>query len=178
MGRAKQSMPLKGSTIAATVVRTLLDAGVDGVIVVTRTELADDLLLPVDPLVKLTFNDDPNTQMIDSVRIALSSLDGLHTGADDGVLVVPADMPALSTQTCQACIEAYASDPKRIVIATHQGKRGHPIIFPLAMRPIVDEIDGGLRMLPQLHTERVICVNVDDAGVHLDVDTPEDYERL
>jgi len=178
MGRAKQSMPLKGSTVAATVVRTVLDADISGLVFVTRTELIDQLQLPADPRVNVAFNDNPNTEMIDSIRIGLSTIERLQPGEDDGILVVPADMPTLASESCRACISAYASDPRLIIVGSYKGKRGHPIIFPLSMRPEVDRLEGGLRMLPRIHFERVLHVDLDDPGVQNDVDTPEDYERL
>ena len=178
MGRPKQSMPLAGSTVAATVVRTVLDADISGLGVVTRTQLIHQLQLPADPRVNVAINDDPNTEMIDSIRIGLSTIESLQPGSNDGVLVVPADMPTLAPESCRACIAAYTSDPRRIIVGRYKGKRGHPIIFPLSMRPEVDRLEGGLRMLPRIHAQRVLCVDLDDSGVHLDLDTPEDYERL
>lgn len=178
MGQAKQTLPFGSSTIAGTVTRTLLDAEASGVVVVARTHLVEQLQLPADPRVLVAVNDDADSEMIDSIRIGLAALNRLHPGARDGVLVVPADMPALRSQSCRACVAAYVANPDRIVIATHAGRRGHPIIFPLTVRGAVDGLDGGLRMLPRMHPERVFLVEVDDPGVENDVDTVEDYERL
>ncbi len=207
MGRFKQVLPYRGSTLVGTVTGTLLDAGVDGIVVVTRTPLVDALALPEDPRVVIAFNDDPDSEMIDSIRVGLAKLAGetLDAGesgiadrsgeppADsapppvaarhlassaDGVLVVPGDMPTLSAGTCRQCMAAYAADPRRIVIATHAARRGHPIIFPFSMRGVVDELSGGLRELPARHPERVHLVETDDAGITRDINTLGEYERL
>ena len=178
MGRAKQLLPFRGSTLTATVTRTLLDGGVSGVVVVTRTQLVDGLQLPADPHLRVAINDDADSAMIDSIRIGLSTLDQFQPHPDDGVLVVPADMPNVSVFSCRACIEAFVSDPRRIVIATYQGRRGHPIVFPLAMRGIINDLEGGLNMLPRACPERVYLVDVEDPGVEVDIDTVEDYEQL
>ena len=178
MGRPKQSLPFQGSTITATVARTLLDADLTGVIAVTRTDLIGELKLPDDPRLQLAVNDDPNSEMIDSIRIGLATLDRLQPGGNDGILVVPGDMPTLSPQSCRECIAAYIADPGRMVIAAHAGKRGHPIVFPFAMRATVDQLEGGLNMLPRACPGQVLLVDVDDPGVALDVDTTEDLAHL
>ena len=178
MGRPKQSLSYQGSTIAATVARTLLDADLSGVIAVTRTELIGELQLPDDPRLHLAVNDDPNSEMIDSIRIGLATLNRFQPGSHDGVLVVPGDMPTLSSQSCRICIAEYTADPGRIVIATHAGQRGHPIIFPFAMRATIDRLDGGLNMLPRTFPKQVRLVDVDDPGAALDIDTAEDLAQL
>lgn len=96
----------------------------------------------------------------------------------DGVLVVPADMPSLSADTCRKCIAAFVTDPGRIVIATYLGKRGHPIIFPLSLRTMVEGLEGGLRELRHRYPNRVQFVETGDPAVIQDIDTLEDYDRL
>lgn len=178
MGRPKQLLPFRGSTLAAAVTQTLLEANVSGVVVVTRSALAGRLELPADERVHLAINDDPTSEMIDSIRLGLATLAPLDPQDEDGVLVVPGDMPTLSAESCGACIAAYAAKPRSIVVATHAGRRGHPIIFPFAERDTVDHLEGGLRMLPRLHSERVILVELNDPGVQIDVDTTDDYRKL
>lgn len=181
MGAAKQSLPYRGSTLAGVVVRTLLDAGVDGLVVVTRTPLAGALDLPDDARVRIAFNDDPASEMIDSVRIGLDELnrlDHVRPQAHDGVLVVPADMPALSVTACRKTIAAFVENPEKIVIATHASRRGHPIVFPYRMHGLVTRMQGGLNDLPRRHPEQVRCIEVRDSSVTRDVDTAADYDRL
>lgn len=177
MGRPKQSLPYHGSTLAAAVTRTLLNADVSGVVVVTRTQLIDQLRLPSDPRVRVATNN-AESEMIDSVRIGLVALQEARAGDDDGVLVVPADMPTLSTHSCRACIAAYTSNPGHIVIASYRGTRGHPIVFPFAMRQTVDSLKGGLRMLPRVCPEQVLFADADESAIKSDIDTPQDYDRL
>ena len=207
MGGPKQSLPYRNSTIAAAVVRALLNADVTGVVVVTRTDLVDTLDLPKDVRLCVAINDDPHSEMIDSIRIGLATLIGegikrteptspsaqgdpvaLRTRSPfairhssfhiDGVLVVPADMPSLSADACRKCIAAFVADTGRIVIATHLGKRGHPMIFPLSMWATVEGLHGGLRELPRNYPDRVQLIETGDPAVVHDVDTLEDYDRL
>lgn len=186
MGRAKQTLPYDGSTLTGTVARCLLQAGVDGVVVVTRASLVSALDLPDDARVQVAFNEVADSDMIDSIRIGLATIAAATTVGDSaasmtpnvGVLVVPGDMPALSAKTCQECIHVFQADPSRIVIATHGQRRGHPIVFPLALRSAVEPLTGGLNELPRRYADRVYRVEIDDPSVTRDVDTPVEYEQL
>ena len=186
IGRPKQALPYAGSTIVGTVVRRVLDAGVTGAVIVTRSDLIDSLDLPDDERVGTAINDNADSEMIDSIRIALAGLAGAHSplgvgqspSPADGVLVVPADMPTITADACRKCIAAFRTDPRRIVIATYQGVRGHPIIFPLSLRPTIYSLTHGLRQLARIHPDRVHLVETNEPGVTQDVDTLEDYERL
>ncbi len=196
MGRPKQTLPFADSTLAGTVVRTLLAAGAERIMVVTRTPLVGALALPADPRIAICLNDDGTAEMIDSIRIGLAALVGSAERAatprrsdsnsasfgtplpNDGVVVVPADMPELSVATCSACFRAFAEDPQRIVMAAHSSYRGHPIIFPFSLRRDVDGLAGGLNQLPRMHPQRVCVVEVDDPGITRDVDSATDYQNL
>ena len=206
MGRPKPSLPYGDSTMVGVVARTLLNVDLDGVVVVTRSELADALGLPSDPRIVIVYNDDANSEMIDSVRVGLTCLAELEpsrgfptpfspgkppidnrqstidnprrASAAVGVLIVPADMPAVRVETYRACLAAFAVDPESLVIAANDGRRGHPIIFPWSLRADVMGLHNGLRELTQIHADRVRLVETRDPGVTRDVNSPDDYERL
>lgn len=183
MGRTKQTLRLDGSTLAATVVMTLLESRVDAVVVVTRSELVDRLELPRDPRVDVAINDDAESEMIDSIRVGLKAC-AAKAPQPDGILVVPGDMPRIERVAYRTAIDAFAVDPTRIVIATHQGRRGHPMIFPFSMRAGIDrqadnpdDLRDGLRSLARVYADLVREVEVDDPGTLTDVDTPADLEN-
>lgn len=178
MGWPKQTLPLEGGTLAARVTRTLLEAGADGVVVVTRGELVAALLLPQDARIAIALNDRADSEMIDSVRVGWKAAGALfRPQVADGVLVVPADMPHLSIAACRACIQSYRQTPERVIVATHAGKRGHPLILPWTLRPRVEALHGGLNGLLRHGNLPVHEVETGAEAVG-DVDTWSDYERL
>ena len=180
--------------MVGSVVRTLLDAGLDTVVLVTRSELVARLGLPSDKRLSVAANDDASSQMIDSIRIGLSALfdDGAASGGEKedkpslvdcasdcaGILVVPGDMPGLAVATCRLCAEAFRQEPTKIIIAAHNGRRGHPLIFPAALRSVVHQLDGGLNALLDLHRDRVRLVETGDPAALEDVDTWDQYRLL
>ncbi len=194
MGRPKQTLPFGGSTMVGGIVRTLLDAGLDAVVVVTRGELVADLGLPSDKRLSVAVNDDASSHMIDSIRIGLSALfdDDATSGsaktdksslldcASDctGILVVPGDMPGLVVATCRLCAEVFRREPTKIIVAAHNGRRGHPLIFPAALRSVVRRLDGGLNALLDSHRDRVQLVETGDPGALEDVDTWDQFQSL
>jgi molybdenum cofactor cytidylyltransferase len=61
----------------------------------------------------------------------------------------------------------------------HDGKRGHPVLFDRALfdELLSTRLEEGARSLIRAHASEVAEVEVDDPGVLIDVDTPEEYER-
>lgn len=200
MGRSKQTLPFGGSTMAGTITRVLFDAGVDQVVVVTQTGLLGALKLPDDPRVRLAINDDPTSEMIDSICIGLRKLsehkaaagdgngdatraegsrDSASTAAPvDGILVLPGDMPCVSPAACRSCMETFRRDPSRIVVATYQRRRGHPIVFPWSLRAEVKRISGGLNRILEFLPELVRLVETTNPGTLSDIDTTADLNGL
>jgi molybdenum cofactor cytidylyltransferase len=182
MGIAKQTLPLAGYTMTACVARTMLDADLYGVVVVTRSELLERLALPTDDRLFTAINDDSNTQMLDSIQIGIRHLqEHVPSSVDNaiaGVLVIPGDMPTVPVAACKSCVEAFRRDTTRIVIATYDDKRGHPILFSLNLCESFGELKGGLNALPARFSDRVVEVACSDPAILRDVDTRADYEDL
>lgn len=113
-------------------------------------------------------------------RGQLSSLKvGLPAATASAALVHLADHPLVKPATFEALITAYGRSGKPIMIARYLGRRGHPVIFG---RALFDELlsapeDQGARVVVNADPSRVAYVDVDDAGVTTDLDTPADLER-
>jgi CTP:molybdopterin cytidylyltransferase MocA len=91
-----------------------------------------------------------------------------------GVLIWPVDVPFVKAATVRALIEHRAG---RIAVPRHQSKGGHPVRIP---RPFFADVMGladgdmGLKALYDARPNLVERVDVDDAAVLVDVDTPAD----
>lgn len=179
MGAPKLLLPVAGQPMLIRTMETLLAGGAVPLFVVTTAELRDRLALSGRPDVHVVLNDAPDSEMIDSVRIGLRAAERLLPPAA-GFLVCPADHPALSAGDVRACLIAFCETPDRIVIASHGGRRGHPLIFPSADAAYVHSAacDGGLHALARAHAPRVRLVACSSPGVTQDVDTPFDYEAI
>jgi molybdenum cofactor cytidylyltransferase len=175
-GGKKLLAPIAGEPLLDHTIRSLLEAGVSEVIVVVgteaRRELTRDVSAMSDPRVRPVENPDPSRGMFSSIQI------GVATASGDTLLVLPGDMPYVRPETIRAVIAKFRERPA-IVSPRYNGKRGHPIAMPLALR---DEIartapTANLHEVIRRHQGEPVDLDVNDAGVVRDVDTPADLER-
>jgi molybdenum cofactor cytidylyltransferase len=129
--------------------------------------------VPADPRIRVVENPDYERGQISSLKVAIRSL----APGVDAILVHLADHPTVHPDTFKALVEAYRAPSGRpIMIARHQGRRGHPVLFE---RSIFAELLGapdtaGARFVVNADPERVGYIDTGDAGVVLDLDTPAD----
>ncbi len=177
MGRDKQLIEISGKPMLRAVVDTLIAAGVARVMVVTRRAIVEAMGMPHVNRAQVAYNEDASSEMIDSVRIGLSEWSQRFSDEPvAGILVCPADHPGLSVDDVRACLDAFQVTPDRIIIASREGTRGHPMIFPLTLAEFVrsSACDGGLNAMAKLHADRVLTVPCTSRGVTHDVDTPNE----
>jgi molybdenum cofactor cytidylyltransferase len=96
----------------------------------------------------------------------------------DGWVIALADMPFVRIPTIVAVAQALR-DGAAIAAPEHAGARGHPVGFA---RHYFGELaalagDVGARHILQRDRERIVLVPVNDAGIHRDIDTPQDVTR-
>ena len=90
------------------------------------------------------------------------------------VMLTLGDQPYVDSPTINRLIDAFSSDKKGIVIPTHQGQRGHPLIFARKYQAQLYDLSGdiGGREIIKQHPEDVLEVPVDCEGIVIDIDTP------
>ena len=108
-------------------------------------------------------------------------IERLRPGDEDNWLLVPADHPALEAAVVRQLVEARAAHPERsVVIPTFGGRRGHPAL--IAWRHVAGirglPADVGLNVYLRQRAEETHELAVASDTVLLDLDTPEDMERL
>ena len=99
----------------------------------------------------------------------------------DGVLVCLGDMPAVTGQSIAKLVDAFNPVEQRsIIVPTYQGKRGNPVLFACAFFRDMRHTEGdtGARALLSAHADAVFEVEMDDAGVLADADTPATFAAL
>jgi molybdenum cofactor cytidylyltransferase len=108
-----------------------------------------------------------------SLRVGIASL----SDDVDGVIVLLADMPAITSATVDRLIEAFR--PGGIVVPAFAGQRGNPVIWARRFFPELMAITGdtGGRRLIESHRDMVTEVAL-GADIALDVDTPEALAAL
>ncbi len=94
----------------------------------------------------------------------------------DAALVGLGDMPRVLPAHIDRLIDAFdPAGPGTIVVPVHDRKRGHPVLWSSRHFAEMRKLGGdvGARGLLERHADAVRAVPIDDAAIHLDVDTPE-----
>ena len=100
--------------------------------------------------------------------------------ACDGAVVLLADMPGIAAAHIDRLIAAFNPvEGRAVCVATHQGKRGHPVLWARGYFPEITAITGdrGAKALLTEHEEAVEDVEIGSDAVLVDVDTPDALEQ-
>jgi molybdenum cofactor cytidylyltransferase len=180
MGRPKATLPLPdGTTFLTRIIRTLITAGVDDVVVVAGQALdavAKDLSesrLPARLVVNPNFEDGQLT----SITAGLGVVDRPGTRA---ALIALVDVPLVQPATVRAVIDRYRMTGAAVVRPTSGARHGHPLLIDRSLFPLLRRADpsAGAKPVIRAHASRQGDFEVDDEGAFTDIDTPEDYARL
>jgi molybdenum cofactor cytidylyltransferase len=163
------------------VIQTLTTAGLAEILVVTGPDheaIAE--LLRTDAratTVRVVRNPAPERGQLSSL---LCGLDALAIPSLEGLLVTLVDVPTVAVSTVVAVADAWRARRASIVRPAVGERHGHPVIFDrrvfAALRSAPLEI--GARRVVRDRANEIENVVVEDEGCLLDIDTPQDYERL
>lgn len=177
MGRTKALLPVDEETFVESAVETLRKGGCDPVVVVIPPgDEAEDLRSLIEKAGgRAVVNPDPEAEQIDSLRVGLEAV---ATGPV-GTVVLPVDFPLADPAVVARLIQAFRKRGAPIVRPVYHSRPGHPVLFA---RDVWDELrqpdlESGARDVVHRHHSEIEDVPVEDRGVVVDVDTPEDYQR-
>jgi len=184
MGRLKQLLPFRDRTFVDAVVEAVLESSVDGVCVVANGQVRDFLGDELPERFIVAINDRADSEMIESVQIGVDAIRRqFGASGEDGVMVLLCDQPQITGGVITTCAEAWRLPRKNsrgILIATYKGRRGHPAIFATSLLGEIESWDAERRLneLAALHPEAVGELPITTAPMPIDVNTPQDYDRL
>ena len=182
MGRLKALLPWPptGLAFAIHVTNTLRDAGADPVAVVTGAH--HEALAPVlsGAGVPALFNPRHAEGQLSSLQHGLAW--AFAQTAGDWALVTLVDVPAVTVETVTALIGATCHTTARAVRPAVGDRHGHPVVWHRDTLPLLQDADpaqGGRAVMHALVAAgKVLDVPVEDRGVLVDVDTPQEYDEL
>ncbi len=169
--------PIAGEPIIRRTVASILNSGVQSVIVVTGHE-ADRVQAALSGLNVVYVNNPAYAEGLStSLKVGLSRV----PSQCDGAVICLGDMPGLSTPHIDALIAAYKPDEgQAIVVPVHKGKRGNPVLWDKRFFEGMTEVSGdvGARHLIGTYAELVTEVDFEDTAVLTDLDTPEQWSKF
>jgi molybdenum cofactor cytidylyltransferase len=176
MGKLKQLLPLGDKSLVEHCVDNLLASKVDEVVVVTGYRDSDVRQAIGSRPVTIVHNASYQNGMASSIKRGVKEISDTAIAC----IIALVDQPRIDSATIDLLIDAYQHDSSMIVIPSHEGKAGHPILIDLKLR---DEIlamnpEVGLRQVVSAHIDQITQVEVPNSAILEDCDLPEDYERL
>lgn len=123
---------------------------------------------------------DPDAQMIHSIAVGLDVVKETKPGR--AALLQPGDHPEVGLDTLRHLLRAHQDAPNLVLVPSCGPRGGHPTLIPAAcFRRVLDfaraDGPGGLRALWQSEPQLVRRVEVEDVGIRLDLDTPDDLAQ-
>ena len=172
MGRPKALLPIHSRTFLENILDAISHTSIEDVFVVLghhRKEIEERVKLP-----SVVFNPDYEQGMVTSFQAGIRALSWDASAA----FLFLVDHPLVDPKTLEAMIERLA--PNRIVLPVFEGRRGHPVLFSsevlqeiLALPP-----SQGTNIVVRKNPARIVEVSVNAPGILVDIDTPEDLEKL
>lgn len=175
MGQPKALLKIGERTFIDHIAASLTSSNLDLIYVVLGDQA--DSIAPVLP---------KNVQVVQHPNYREGQLSSLKAAIEraqyencDGAVVTLVDHPLISPSLVGRLIENFYLSKKRIIVPTHQGKRGHPVLYS---REVFSEIlaapqNVGANTIRETNLAHTLELEVNDPTILIDIDTPQDYER-
>lgn len=174
MGFFKPLAPLNGLPALERILRSMRSAGVREILVVTGFCRESVASAAKRSGAQVVYNPQFEEGMFTSVQAGVAALS--HRA--DAFFLLPVDIPAVRVSTLRAMRGRASSSG--VLHPTFQGARGHPPLIGASLAPYILQFsgEGGLRAFFDAWKTWNQEIAVADEGVLMDMDTPNDFERL
>jgi len=173
-GQPKQLLDWKGEPFVRAVAKTALSAGLEPVVVVTGA-YADELVEAVKDLnVMIVNNADWEQGQGTSIRTGVTAIQQ----TSGGCIFLLVDQPQVNTSILRALAEKHAEGLYPIVAPMVIDQRANPVLCDKVTFSDLMQLDGDVGGRAIFHKHRVEYLPWHDDRLLLDVDTPEQYQRL
>ena len=178
MGHPKALLTYRGEAFLAGILHAAFAAGLERRVTVLGHH-ADKVLKEID------FGDD--ITVVRSEKLDAGPIGSIRAGVRailnhpvEAAVIWPVDRPHVSVATITGLIDGFRESAKPIVVPSHDGRRGHPVLFG---RDLFEELlaapdEGGARHVVRADPGRVHAAAVNDPAVLEDLNTPEEYREL
>ena len=175
-GQPKQLLPFRGTTLLGWVISQAERARNLKEVIVVLGRAADEIRERVDfGSAKVIDNPVFTEGCSSSYRAGIGAIDP----RTDAVLIILGDQPGVTPEIIDGVAEKWRGGDKQIVLASYQGRPGHPMLFA---RPMFEKLVG-------LHGDKAAWKLVDanpdllieapfDLPFPEDIDTVDDFKRI
>jgi len=170
---------INGEPMISRVVKRGLNSKADIVVVVTGHEAGRirEVLRDIrDPKLRVIYNPGYPEGQSSSVKAGVREL----IDEVDAVLILPGDVAFIETGDIDKVIEKFLETRAPIVVASHRGRHGHPILFSKKLFNEILKISEesfGLKAVVSAHRGEVAEAEASRYTI-IDIDTREDLDRM
>jgi CTP:molybdopterin cytidylyltransferase MocA len=179
MGTSKALLAASATeTFVFRILTTLRQGGIPNPIVVGRTD--DESLRREVERHGAGYVVNPQADAGGQLSSLLAGLAAVDRADLRGLMAIPVDTPLVTASTIATLLAVFDATLAPVVRPRYQGTHGHPVIFS---RTVFDELrradpGAGAKAVLRAHAVAIVNVDVEDAGVVGDVDTPEAYRLM
>ncbi|HLH71401.1 MAG TPA: nucleotidyltransferase family protein [Candidatus Dormibacteraeota bacterium] len=177
MGRPKQLLPVNGRPLLQLVVEQACAARLDEVLVVLGAQ-AEEVRARVDMgRARVVVNPDHESGMASSLRCGVAAL-GKEVAR---LVVILGDQPTVTSRQIDQLLDLHRSSGLPAAALSFDGLLHPPVVLGRDLWPALSSLEGdvGCRAIIRARPDQVAALPVPDAHRHpVDIDTPQDYERL
>jgi len=175
MRQPKALLILRGETFLSIIIKNLLEAKFDPVMVILGNNY--DLIknnLSAKDKIQILRNPNPADGQLSSLQYAIKNL------PQDccGIVQALVDHPRVASSTYDLIYKYSQKYSDKIIIPIFKNRRGHPVYFGKKYFPdlLNAPLNRGARNVVEKYSEQVQVLEVEDEGIVIDIDTPEDYQ--
>ncbi|MDH3747934.1 MAG: nucleotidyltransferase family protein [Gammaproteobacteria bacterium] len=173
-GTTKQLATFRGEKFVHGAARIARDCCADNTVIVVGHKASEVCRATDRQCQFVLINDRYKGGLGSSIALAANAL----AHAADALLLILADQPLITTRHLRELIAAWSGADDNIVATQFDNVKGPPILMPTAAFSLLQTLSGdqGAKHLLENENFQLTTVRFDNARI--DIDTPEDLERL
>ena len=174
LGRAKQLVKHRGTTLIQNAVNTAFSLDPGEIIVVTGANAEAVKNAVMQPPVNWIHNPNWSNGMGGSIALGATAV----SPESAGLMILLCDQWKIQISDLQLLAETWQSDPERIVCASAEGINMPPVIFPLSCFNELKELRGdkGARTIIDKNSHLLDSIEIENAII--DLDTQAQFKNL
>lgn len=177
MGQSKQLLKIGGESLIRKTIKTVIDSGVDQVIVVLGSNQQTHQKEIADLSIQVIHNSNWEKGMGSSIKRGVQFVNN-HFPLCGSVLITVCDQPLLTSDHLKKMTQVSQTEKNSIVASFYSGSPGVPALFDRSMfEKLLDVEDGhGAKKVIQDRGKSVSLIDFPQGEV--DLDTPSDWEKF
>jgi molybdenum cofactor cytidylyltransferase len=178
-GALKQLLDWKGKPFVRQVAETALKAGLEPVVVVTGFRAADVESTLTGLPVKIIHNSEYQQGQSTSIRAGVQAVFPQGRRGVGAAVFLLADQPQIPVDVIRALVESHGQNMQAILAPlVLEDRRANPVLFDRDTFPDLMQLTGDVGGRGIFDKHRVEYLPWHDDTLLLDVDKPQDYQRL